>query len=416
VSAQVRPGAVYTIDRIVPAPLSGLDPRIFDRYQAFDIGERFDMRLLALTAERTLADSLFLSASYKVDCSTAGMSIRQNVAAGKPRSISIGVGADTEGYAVVIAQWKHSRIGASASDAEVYLRDSYLVQEAEGSMHLYPGPDTRFFIMPQTLLESLNELRYSAIISDFALSPGTSRDLWSGRLDTHAGPALNYVHMLSGLGPTSDTYLSFDTVSSWQTHLFEYYAANPREGWRTALETSSRFQDLQSYVSADRVKLSGQRLWNLGAYEPPALVLGTRGYAATTYTNNPAQADEQLSPQWRYFVGGDDDLRGAERQQIPTDDGGFLTAVYDGLELRMGDVLPYGLQPFVFVDGAMMGRLYFHLDPDVYWSPGWGLRWALPVGSIRTTIAHGFLWHRDQTAPPLYDPHWQFYFSFGREF
>jgi translocation and assembly module TamA len=317
---------------------------------------------------------------------------------------------------VGIAQWKHSRIGWRASEAEVSIVTSKLQQSAEASMHNYLSPGSRTYVMPRALLERRNELRYSAIISKESLSPGTSWDFKKARLDVSAGPSFNYVHMLKGLGPVNDNYFSIDTRADLLGHLFEYYVRDPREGWRSSFETSSRFQGAASYITAHRLKLSMEKLWNLGQYDPPWVVLGARGWAATTYVNDRAHAFKKLSPEERYFPGGDSDLRGAAREQIPSDNAGFLTAVYNGLELRLRDVLPWGLQPFVFVDGMMAGRLDFHLDPDVYWSPGVGLRWASPVGSIRTTIARGLLWHRDTVSDPLYNPHWQFFFSFGKEF
>ena len=416
VSADVAPGPLETIGRIEPAKLDGVDPRVFRRYEAFRYGAPIDLRLLNLTAERTLADALFMSAYYDVVCSTTGMSIAQRVVEGKPREFKIGAGADTEGYLVGTIQWTHSRIGWRASEAEAALVTSNLQQSAEASLHAYASPESRAYLMPRALVERRNELRYSAVLSKESLEPGESWDLDGERLEVRAGPAFNYVHMLTGPGPSNDGYFSIDTRTDLASHLFEYYARDPREGWQSSFETSSRVQGAYSDITAHQLKLSAEKLWNLGRYDPPLLVLGTRGYAATTAVNDRAGAFQRLSPEARYFPGGDADLRGASREQIPSDNEGFLTAVYDGLELRMGDVLPYGLQPFLFIDGAMAGRLYFHLDPDVYWSPGLGLRWATPVGSLRTTIAHGELWHRDTASAPLFSPHWQFFFSFGKEF
>ncbi len=132
--------------------------------------------------------------------------------------------------------------------------------------------------------------------------------------------------------------------------------------------------------------------------------------------NDLANAQRNLAPDMRFFLGGDSNMRGIALNGLPTDQNGFLTVAYDGLELRLADALPYGLQPLLFLDAAMAGRADVHLDPDVYWSPGAGLRWKLPVGSIRGTVARGLVWHRDSTAPPLYPPHWQLFLSFGEEF
>ena len=61
VAAAVTPGPVYTIDAVEPARLTDVDPAIFNRYEAFLYGGRFDARLLTLTAQRTLSDALFVA-------------------------------------------------------------------------------------------------------------------------------------------------------------------------------------------------------------------------------------------------------------------------------------------------------------------------------------------------------------------
>jgi translocation and assembly module TamA len=69
----------------------------------------------------------------------------------------------------------------------------------------------------------------------------------------------------------------------------------------------------------------------------------------------------------------------------------------------------------LFVDAAIGGRSSAELDPDVYWSPGLGLRWGSPVGPFRFTFARSYVWDRGG-APDAHSPAWQFYLSFGEEF
>jgi outer membrane translocation and assembly module TamA len=66
------------------------------------------------------------------------------------------------------------------------------------------------------------------------------------------------------------------------------------------------------------------------------------------------------------------------------------------------------MDPFVFTDFGVTGNGPASFDLPVYWSPGVGIRWASPVGPIRTTFAQGFT----DTSPS----HFQFYFNFGEEF
>lgn len=416
VDARVEPGAPGVMGPIVPARLAKVDPRVFNRYEAFLPEQPFDTRLLSLTAERTVADSLFVSAYYDVSCSTGGMKILQRVVEGKPRLYQLGVGFDTEGYAIGKAQWQKSRIGWRDSVLEGSLYASFREETAEASMHSYVDPASRLYLMPQVLFDREDQIQYQYASGQVSLQPGTSWENERMRADVIAGPIEEHINTVRGVGPANDTFLAFHTKWTLTDHLYEYYAGDPRRGWQTSVETLSRVAGADSALTAHRVTVSGRSLWNVGGYDPPALIFGTRYWAGTTYVTDLAYSERNLEPAMRFFLGGDSNLRGVALNGLPRDQNGFLTVLYDGIELRMGDVLPYGLQPLVFLDGAMAGRSDVHLDPDVYWSPGLGLRWRLPVGSIRATAARGLDWHRASAAPPLYPPHWQLFLSFGEEF
>ena len=173
---------------------------------------------------------------------------------------------------------------------------------------------------------------------------------------------------------------------------------------------------MESRITAHLLSLQGEHIWNLGGYSPPALVLATRYLAQTTLVKNSLLAAGEIPLGMRIFMGGDSDLRGAELNKIPADSAGLLTTVYDGIELRLGDVLPHGLQPLIFLDAAMAGRSSAHLDANVYFSPGFGLRWLSPGGSIRITLARGMVWRRDPAAEVLMTPQWRLFLSLGKEF
>ncbi|UPT73791.1 MAG: BamA/TamA family outer membrane protein [Elusimicrobiota bacterium] len=221
---------------------------------------------------------------------------------------------------------------------------------------------------------------------------------------------------MRGQGPRSSSWFQFVTHAQVSSHLHEFYRRDPRRGWSAALDTTHRVEGAHSRASAQGLRLSGQALWNLGNFEPPLAVLATRGSYGTIAGISRADALAHLPPTERFFLGGDADLRGVQRKGLPFDDGGFLTAAYQGVELRAGDVLPYGLQPFVFADAAMGGRDGWALEKDVYYAPGLGMRWASPFGSIRATAARGLVWRNGSASGEPLKPRWQFFFSFGREF
>lgn len=415
-SAGVEPGGVYRFEHVVPAAATGVDPAIFNRYEAFERGRRFDARLLDLTAQRTMGDSLFSSAYFDVACSSDGLTITERVVTGRPQVYKLGVGFDTEGLVIGKAQWQDSRIGARVNSLEASVYASFREQSAVADFRYFIGPASRFHVMPTLSVGHQYETQYESLYSEFALLPAMSWDVRSLRAEVSAGPTLEYVHTIRGLGPDRDTYLAFKTRVEFHDHLFEYYASDPRTGWRVALESRSRIAGVDSSITAHRLSVQGEQLWNLGGYDPPGLVLATRCLTQTTLVEHGALAAGQIPFDMRFFMGGDADLRGAGRKDVPADELGLLTAIYDGIELRMGDVLPYGLQPLIFMDGAMGGRRSFQLDPTVYWAPGFGVRWNSPVGSLRATLARGNVWLIDPSAEILLRPQWQFFLSLGKEF
>lgn len=416
VHVDARPGIRNTMEGIVPASVKGVDPEVFRRYEAFRPETGFDTRLLSLTADRVKQDQLFLSAYYDVVCSTGGLNIVQRVVEGPPILFTVGVGADTEGLLLGKLRLQDSRLGARASSAEADLFASKLEQSLDVFYKSWLGNGERLYLRPEAFLRHESEIQYDAAHAEAGLSPGWSRDGEDLHLDVRGGPAYEYFDTERGIGPRGSRWLSFNTRSQVMSHLYEYFQRDPRRGWTAALETSSRVRAVESRVTANRVQATGEALWNLGRFEPPLAVLATRGLAGATAIGGDRTAGlAAVPPTDRFFLGGDGDIRGFPRKRLPDDAAGFLTAAYEGTELRAGDVLPYGLQPFIFLDAAMAGRRAFDLDPDVYYAPGVGLRWASPFGAIRATVARGLVWVRDPRQPAP-RPGIEIFFSFGKEF
>lgn len=414
VLARGRPGPRLVVGPIEEPSLRGLDPRVFRRYEAFRRGFPYDRRLLSLTSERIVAETLFLSSNYEVDCGSTATRIVHRVVAGPPRLIRIGVGIDTEGFARLRARWTHALIGRRASTLQATFQGSTRDQSLEGIMRVYPAPAARAHLVPRALLARQDEPRFETLVADASLVPTVTYDDQTARWELGAGPALQYARTVRGLGTGDTNYLAFRGQASVYSHLMEFHAREPRQGFRAELDALSRVADVHSALTAHRLRLTGESLWNIGGYDPPGAVLGSRALAGTTLTGAEEARLAELPPAFRFFPGGDADFRGVGRGVL-AGDAGFFTVLYHGLELRAGDVLPMRLQPLVFLDAAMGGRQSLRLQPDVYYAPGFGMRWPTIIGSFRVTFARSLLWHRDPgTTPPV--PHWQFFFSYGREF
>lgn len=423
ISADARSGevlAAFAGGRTHPAhpieepELAGVDPGIFRRFEAFERTKPIDQRLFALTSNRIVSEALFLNSSYDVSCGTDGVRIIHRASAGPPRLIRIGVGVDTEGLARLRARWNHSRIGWRASSVEATLFASRREQSVDAMMRYYLRPSSRLHLVPHAIGARTDEPRFETVSAQVSVMPAFTWDDQSLHVEFLAGPALEYADTRRGVGPQNSYFQTFNSHTEVTSHLFEYHLREPRVGFRAQLDTASRVSEVSSSLTAHRLRAGAEKLWNLGGFEPPLAVLGARGWAATTLVGDRETALRELPVGMRVFIGGNADFRGVGPGELG-DESGFLSGVYQGLELRAGDLLPLKIQPLVFIDGAMAGRSSLHLDPDVYYAPGFGARWATFIGAFRLTFARSLIWRRDPATAPG-RRHWQFFFSYGREF
>ncbi|MBI2387181.1 MAG: hypothetical protein HYV14_14410 [Elusimicrobia bacterium] len=414
VVARFSGGTTHDARAIEEPVLEGIDPGIFRRYEAFERGRPIDPRLFALTSDRIVSEALFLNSAYDVSCGTGGVRIVHRVAVAPPRLIRIGVGIDTEGLARVRARWNHSRIGWRASAAEATVFASKREQSLDGRMRFYLRPSSRLYLLPRAVAARADEPRFETVSYVISAGPGLTWDDQTVHLEFFAGPALEYADTRRGVGPQDSYFQTFNTRFEATSHLFEHHVREPRGGFRAELDTASRVSEVQSSLTAHRVRLGTEKLWNVGRYDPPLAVLGLRGWIGTTVVGDREAALRGLPPAMRFFIGGNSDFRGVGPGELG-DESGFLTGVYQGLELRAGDLLPWRLQPLVFLDAAMAGRSSLRLDPDVYYAPGFGARWPTVIGAFRATFARSLVWRRDPATAPG-PRHWQFFFSYGREF
>lgn len=414
VTAHFPGGDIHDASPIEEPVIEGIDPGIFRRFEAFRRDRPLDQRLLAVTSARVVREALFLSSSYDVTCPGRGVRIVHRATAAPPRLIRLGIGIDTEGFARFRARWNHSRIGWRASTAEATLFASRREQSFDARMRLYASPSSRAYLLPNASAARADELRFETVSAKLSLAPAFTWDDQRLHLEVLAGPALEYADTRRGIGPRGSYFQTFNTRVAATSHLFEHHLREPIAGWRAELDTASRVSGVNSALTAHRARLGTEMLWNLGRFDPPLAVLGLRGWAGTTVVGDREAALRELPPAMRFFIGGNADFRGVGPGELG-DESGFLSGVYQGLELRTGDLLPYELQPLVFLDAAMAGRGSLHLDRDVYYAPGFGARWATFIGAFRATLARSLVWRR-APATAAGPRHWQFFFSYGREF
>ncbi len=414
----VDKGPLWTIDAIEADPLPYVRGGMLDRYRAFEIGDPYDSMLLELSAERLKASDVVVNTQYIPLCRNEKPgTIRQMTLAGKPRLISFGFGFDTEELFITRASWRNSRFSETASSLDISATASYRRQNILTSFNWYYLPiPTRHYLKTFVRAERASEREAETLTLKGLVAPAWSREFRRFKGDFYLGPSLQFEATERGVGPPTTRLLTLDLGLSVESHMYEYYLASPRTGYQANLYASMSEKSAASDVSALTYRFDFTRLWNVLEMDPEIWIFGIRGNFSTTKPGTDTKPEE-LPLSFRYFLGGSDDLRGFARRSVHTGptDVGNLTTAYLGSEIRLNNVIPYKLQPFLFGDWGWLGEQYFKLYPRMYWSPGVGLRWESPIGGLRFTLGHGYVAGKDKEEAK-YLERWQFYFSLGEQF
>lgn len=386
-----------------------------NRYEAFVPGQLFDIRLTQLTANRMVFDEFHLSSYFDVGCGAQNeLLLTPRLVTGDPQLISAGVGFNTEVGALARLRYKHTQMDESGSYFESQLFLSFVEQSFENSFKLYDGPPyrDRDYWMPRLSLRNEIEGKYEAFSASLALLYGSTFEFETLRSEFRLGPAYTHTTIRE---PARSTFASFSTQGefSLQSHDYEYFLRDPREGWQISSKIESAFENLGANQTFHQWTYQHQCLSNWNDWDPPLMILGWRFKAGTFLMENDRLFFAVVPENLRFYLGGDGNLRGFSRKQIPINRPGSMTYLYQGFEIRAGEVFPYNLQPFVFLDMAWEGDRSLELERTLYYSPGLGVRWSSFIGPIRASLSRGSALYTDDIEVKS---HWQFYLSLGREF
>jgi len=410
VLVQMTPGRKQTVSRIDSENVADFDVAALRRYDAFRIGDTFHGDWLRVTENRVITQGVLQNTHFSVTCTDDGVELLQKNTAGPPRTLTFGLGVNTERGPSARASWKHLRLGDLGSSFEVAASASYRLQEValKPKWYFLPYP-ARFHFSPLLSIKREFEESYERYNAQLQFTPGTTLDTENLGFTFLFGPIIQALRTVVGKGPKQSDFMSLNVSARLESHDHEFYRTSPRTGFAVDLSAFLTQQDLLSNVSAQLVRLYADTLINLGGYEPPFAVLGFRGSLATTFVAPTAEG--RVPSNFRHFLGGSMDLRGFARISLP-DTTGALTSAFFSTELRFPDLLPWNLQPIAFGDAGAMGRHSATLERDLFVSPGFGLRWESPIGIFRSTLARGFV------LPGPNDPRagWRVYFSYGEEF
>ena len=414
----VDPGPKQVLGSIEVDPIEKLESGVLRRFDAFRLGKTFNNDWLALTERRIEEDGLLQSSYFTPHCDPPpegkSATVTQHTYAGKPRLLHFGFGVDTEEYVIVKGDWTHARMTPKAWRFNVSAYASYKRQELNISQALYFfKPESRLHFLPSAQLEHRRETNYHYLSGSVQAAMATSWDWQSVGLELTAGPDLNYTDTFRGAQPGLTRFLTLEYDAQLTSHGYEFWQTSPRLGYYVRLQGGFGSSHLLSEISAQRFELDWQFLYNIKGWDPPLFILGVRGGFYGTFMARNADNLAKLPPNYRYYLGGSNNLRGFKREELPGPDGA-LSAAFASLELRTANWIPFGIQPLAFFDIGVLGDQAFRFDAPVYYSPGFGIRYESPVGVFRTTFAWGMKTSEADANPD--NTHFQFFFGFGEEF
>ncbi len=408
----IAPGGKHFFGPPEVVPAEDLDARTLKRYEAFTPHELYNYRLLELSERRIRDSGLVQDVTYFPECNGEEFVITHRTISGRSRLFSAGAGFDTEQLAIAklsISLNRLSKKGSSLkSEAFGSLRTQSLSTHAQ--FHLWP-PESRTHLYTSFTVEHRNEKKYDTLRIAFKPGIGASLERRTGILDFKMGPNGEFIKIYRGVGKENTRNIGFEFSSIITSHNFEYFAASPQRGYRVGLFFESSAKALGATFGASKANLFAESLWTLFENYQLDLILGLRGYLNATYSHEGKNSEKEIPPSFKTFMGGSHDMRGFAREELPGGGIGAMSAAYFGTELRLARAIP--LEPFIFADLGALAQDSLKFEAPYYVSPGIGLRWQLPFGTLRGTAAYGWSF-ADKSGPHIAHP--QFFISFGEEF
>lgn len=418
IDTRYEPGQQSRIISLERTGISDLDEEALMRFEAFKVYDVYDHRKLRITTNRLITSGIAQSSYYTQKCTPEGVRLIQNISFGEPRVLTIGIGASTEELPFVDLLFKNTRLDRKASYYQLSLHASRVLQRFEATSELYRIPFLKkSFLGPRFKLERNVESSYETASGKVGLDIGRFWDSTTDRYKLRFGINGNSLKTVRGIGPAETSYLSAEGSLDLSSHEYELTTGQQFTGYKTSLSFQGQRAGLGSPLSAYQWTLNGKSLWDVQNQSPPLLILATRfAFGVTNFeqTNGPT-TQETLPPEYRFFLGGERDLRGFSRQAINNNGLGYLISAYVGFEIRLIEEIPWNVEPLLLWDGARVGKDQRSFDRAFFQSYGFGARWRSPFGPVRFTFAKGMIQDAEDELATI-PQEWVFLFSFGTEF
>lgn len=407
IHVNVKAGSWQYIASITEESIPGIEDGTLQRYNAFQVGDRFDGNLLVISENRVISSQIVQSARFTTQCDAQGVHLKQDLVVGPPRLLTVGFGVNTEGLTVGRVSWRNTRLSRFGSLIDVSAFVSIRQQRFQSTVNWYVFPHaSRYYLSPQFQVTHLNQPQFENVSASAQFGLASTYEFKRFQISAFLGPTLTFFRTISGIGAPTTRLLSLEGRMNLQDHVYERFLSSPRAGYNYSLTVDLNDKSIVSSVTAQRLNFRGEWLWNLKNFDPPLWVFGVRYGYSTVFTSESQRTN--LPANFLQYLGGSLTLRGFGWMELPVVNGGGLTSAFLGLESRLCQTLPFDVDPFFFLDFGEISNFEGSLSAPLYWNPGFGLRWASPIGPVRTTLAHGFVGKSPD--------HLQFFISLGEEF
>lgn len=400
----------------------GVNQNALNRYNAFVLDDWYKDRMVALTRRRTLDDGFLQTLVMTTKCGPGDeVTVVRDVSLGPPRTVRLGAGFSTDLGPLLQGVVRQSRIGESASSAQADLKLSRLndqqnLQTLDANFRwYYLKGESRYSLNPTLQLKHEATEAHDLRSAQTELLHGWTFDTTEGRYDLRAGPGF-IAETQTRSGPADHVINAafVELGGRWTDHDFEWFNTSPRTGEYIDVTGLFAIQKLGSNFTGQNLRVTGEKLWTIGDFDPPLFILGTRFGFSTIFTGDNTVAT--FPNRFLTFLGGDADLRGYNYQSLPRSKEGALTGANASVEGRLHDVLFKVIDVFGFLDVGVLGsKGNAQFDQPIFWSPGFGFRWESPFGVLRTYLARRFATDQDPAALP-YDKAFRVGVTFGEEF
>jgi translocation and assembly module TamA len=415
VEVDVSPGTRVKIQEVQRETEDGLRSKSLSRYDAFQKGDYYNGENLSLSSRRLIRSGIVDYSDFSINCGgdlSKGV-LEQRLTFSKPQSVVLSFGGTTEQFPTFRLSWRHARLDQNASQlrSELFLSPVEQSLTLFGHLHIFNNSPRLYFVPELKVVRNSEKGVFTAVNQSLSFGMGYLYDNSFLRLKFESRPTYFIEDQEDGRGPTNIKYLSLESSVNLVSHRFEYNQLEPFTGFELNFNWSFRQKGVGSDFSGNLYSLDGTYLINWGGFDPPLYVLGFRFGYSSLVTEDLLNSPNRL----RLFLGGGNDLRGFARKSINNNDLGFRTTAYIGTEIRALRVLPWNLQPLLFVDVGKVSLEAFEFNGGELWSPGLGVRWQSPIGAVRATAARGFV-TGDQSALDSLEEEWNYFVSLGREF